>query len=98
MLELVRRLKSSKFTGHTLTLKVKYADFSQITRSTTAGKPLHSKADILPLAKQLIAKVDFGPLHPIRLIGLGVGGAEPKAACGNTEHREWRELDLPFKE
>lgn len=98
VLELVRRLKSSKFTGHTLTLKVKYADFSQITRSTTAGKPLHSKADILPLAKQLIAKVDFGPLHPIRLIGLGVGGAEPKAACGNTEHREWRELDLPFKE
>ena len=74
VLELVRRLEKSQFEGRTLTLKVKFADFQQITRSITVGRILRTKDDILPLAKQLMREVSYSREHPIRLLGLGVSG------------------------
>lgn len=69
--ELVERLKDKDFRGHTLTLKIKFHDFRQITRSMTASAPLRGMKDILPLAKGLLSQVDYAE-HPIRLIGLAV--------------------------
>jgi len=69
--ELVRRLSRSSFEGKSLTLKIKFDDFSQITRSLTQDEPLRTKEQILPLAEKLMAKV--GTDHkPIRLLGLSV--------------------------
>ncbi len=73
-LELLERLAKSGFEGHTLTLKVKFDDFTQVTRSVTSGSVFRSKADILPAARQLLKKVEEG--RPVRLIGLGVSNAE----------------------
>ncbi len=70
--ELITRINSANFEGKTLTLKVKYGDFTQITRSQTSTHTLKTKEQILPLAKQLLRQVDFSPAHPIRLIGLSV--------------------------
>lgn len=92
VLELVSRLEKSRFSGRTLTLKIKYADFTQITRSATYDKPLMRKKEILPLAKQLLSKVKFDARHSIRLLGLGVGGAEDDSAA--REH--WVEQEIPF--
>ena len=71
VLELVRRIEKNDFEGRTLTLKVKFLDFQQITRSITVDHILRTKDDILPLAKQLMQGVEFHS-HPIRLLGLGV--------------------------
>ena len=58
VLELVRRIEKNDFEGRTLTLKVKFLDFQQITRSITVDHILRTKDEILS--------------HPIRLLGLGV--------------------------
>lgn len=96
VLELVGRLKRSEFIGKTLTLKVKYADFTQITRSLTAHKPLKTKADILPLAKKLLAEVEYSGSHPIRLMGLSV--SNPHTEDELVRHPEWIEGSLPFED
>ena len=45
--ELAERLKAKDFQGSTLTLKVKFHDFTQITRSISVNKQLHTLQDIL---------------------------------------------------
>lgn len=71
VLELVERLKKSGFQGKTLTLKIKYHDLTQITRSQTGTKVFHTKDEILPVAKRLLQGVDTKS-NSIRLIGLSV--------------------------
>ena len=95
-IELTERIERSQFSGRTLTLKVKYADFTQITRSLTHTSPLRTKKDILPLAKQLLKKVEFGATRPIRLLGLGVGGNDDETK--DERQKTWVEQELPFSD
>jgi DNA polymerase-4 len=90
--ELVERLKRNGFMGNTLTLKVKFYDFKQITRSITQEKELHEMKDILPLAKQLLAEVDY-TIRPIRLLGLTVSNPKEER---EEEHGVWKQLELEF--
>lgn len=95
VLELRERLKKHRtFSGHTLTLKVKYSDFTQVTRSLTLSKPFKRKDQILPAAKQLAKKVDR--TKAIRLLGLSVSNpqAEQKAAEAAPK---WVQLEFDFK-
>ena len=64
VLELVRRIEKNDFEGRTLTLKVKFRDFQQITRSITVDHVLRTKDEILPLAKQLMQQVEFHSPRP----------------------------------
>ena len=89
--ELIERLKKSGFSGNTLTLKIKFYDFKQITRSITREQELNNMNDILPLAKQLLKEVDYSIRH-IRLIGLTI--SNPKEE--RVEHNEWKQLELEF--
>ena len=89
--ELIERLKKSGFSGNTLTLKIKFYDFKQITRSITQEQELNNMNNILPLAKQLLKEVDYS-IRPIRLIGLTV--SNPKEE--REEHDEWKQLELEF--
>ena len=93
--ELVRRIAKDDFDGRTLTLKVKFSDFTQITRSLTQQRILVTKDDILPLAKRLQQEVDYGAEHPIRLLGLSVSNPSQEAEA----HRvEWVEGFLEFSD
>jgi DNA polymerase-4 len=94
VLELVQRIEKNQFEGYTLTLKVKFLDFQQITRSITVAHVLHTKEDILPLAKQLIHDIDYSS-HPIRLLGLGVSNSH---LCPHEKSSHWVELELEFEE
>ena len=103
VLELLTRIDKSGFEGRTLTLKVKYADFTQITRSISQDKILKKKADILPLAKRLLKLVDYSSSHPIRLLGLSVSNASSEEAKkedreNSTARAEYRELEIEFEE
>lgn len=91
--ELVRRLEGKDFRGNTLTLKIKFHDFRQITRSVTQGRELTTLDVILPLAKQLMKEVDYAH-HPIRLIGLSVSNPRDEGEGRGV----WRQLSLEFKD
>lgn len=93
VLELVQRLDKAQFEGRTLTLKVKFADFTQITRSITLQKMLQTKDDILPAAKRLLHEVEYSPERPIRLIGLSVSNPSVEAAMHKAD---WVEGFLEF--
>jgi DNA polymerase-4 len=94
VLELERRIAKNGFEGRTLTLKVKFQDFQQITRSITVDHILRTKDDILPLAKQLLLQVEFHS-HPIRLLGLGVSNQKGES---EEEKPRWIELELEFED
>ncbi len=88
--ELVQRLARSKFRGTTLTLKVRYSDFTTLSRSLSAAKPLVTKDQILPLAKKLMALTPKD--KAIRLIGLSVSNPPEE------KRPQWVEGELEFKE
>lgn len=92
--ELVGRLDQKAFRGNTLTLKIKFHDFTQITRSITQPRELTTLDVILPLAKDLLKEVDYEH-HPIRLIGLSVSNPREE----NEERgRVWQQLSFKFSD
>ena len=68
--------------ARTLTLKVKYADFRQITRSRTVGSPIPDRALLGRLAAELLGATLPVPLG-VRLLGVSLSTLEaPDAAEG----------------
>ncbi|MGL4852737.1 MAG: DNA polymerase IV [Phocaeicola sp.] len=92
--ELVERIRRQHFAGYTLTLKVKFYDFTQRTRSHTQGVELTQLKTILPLAKKLLKEVDYSEI-PIRLIGLSVSNPNQEI---ERSKEEWKQLSFEFKE
>lgn len=94
--ELIGRLQRTGFKGNTLTLKIKFHDFTLKTKSITQPRELTTLDDILPLAKQLLKEVDYTS-HPIRLIGLSVSNPlEEREEERRKEH--WKQLSLEFSD
>ena len=71
--ELFRRIEKNKIQGRTLTLKLKYKDFTQQTRSKTLNRFL-TQEDIKVLSRELIYQEQLK--MPIRLMGLGISNFE----------------------
>ncbi|RFB85134.1 DNA polymerase IV [Rhizobium leguminosarum bv. trifolii] len=59
----------------TVTLKVKYADFNQITRSKTIPAPLAAITDLEDIVSLLLAPV-FPPRKGVRLLGVSLSSLE----------------------
>jgi DNA polymerase-4 len=55
--------------GKTLTIKIKYADFQQITRSKTFSREVESDEQIFSTAKEVLNSV-FVQGNRIRLLGI----------------------------
>jgi DNA polymerase IV len=70
-IDLFDRLLAVDVQGQTLTLKVKFADYSQVTRSTTQGTVMTELGLIQGLAQGLLEGLDFGG-RSVRLLGLGM--------------------------
>jgi len=68
------RLGESGLAGRTVTLKIRFADFRTITRSTTEKTPLAGGPQIARIAKRLLAAVDPGA--GIRLLGVSMSNLE----------------------
>ena len=69
-LDLHRRLQRTKFKGRTLSLKIKYSNFEQITRSRTVLHEITDYEDILELSLVLLEHLEL--TESVRLLGLGV--------------------------
>jgi DNA polymerase-4 len=68
------RLRRHGLAGRTVTLKLKHADFRQITLRQTLGEPTDSTQEIHQAARGLL---DSAPAGRFRLMGVGVSGLAP---------------------
>ncbi len=78
-IELERRLKKSKIAGKTITLKIKYSDFSLQTRSKTLPYFISDSNLLLETAKNLLYQDSLE--NSVRLLGLSLANL-------NTEKKE----------
>jgi DNA polymerase-4 len=72
-----RRLRGEGFVGKTVTLKVKYNDFAQITRSETFPEPTEDGWEIFRRCCGLLEKTEVGR-RPARLLGISVSHLCPQ--------------------
>jgi DNA polymerase-4 len=75
--------------GRTVTLKVKYADFQQITRSHTMLGPIVDKIQLERIVKELLASV-IPLVKPVRLLGVSISNLQ------STEIAQQGQLLLNF--
>ncbi len=87
--ELIRRMERSGSYGKTLTLKVKFSDFKQITRSKTIQESLNNFDILHKTTKGIFQNLNYGN-KKIRLLGLSVSQLEKK------EGSEAVQLELDF--
>ncbi len=73
--ELLRRMLKNNTYGRTLTMKIKFSDFQQITRSKSIRPVIRDRKMLLKLMHEIFAEAD---LHnrPIRLLGLGISNLD----------------------
>ncbi|MGJ8743413.1 DNA polymerase IV [Polaribacter sp.] len=87
--ELERRMIKSETKGKTITLKIKYSDFTQQTRSKTKTTFMQSKKDFFPVVKELLFQEKLQ--NSVRLLGLSFANL-------NTVIKEpvWVQLQFEF--
>ena len=84
-------LKKRTLSGRTLTLKVRYADFSLISRRITINTLLQSSEDIMEHIPALLDRTEAGT-RKIRLLGLTVSGFTEE----EEEKPSYTQLTLEF--
>lgn len=72
-LEVARQLRRNNLAGRTIKLKIRWPDFTTLTRQTTLSGPTDSEEQIERTALQLMKAVRK-PNQAVRLIGVGVSG------------------------
>ncbi|PIE33208.1 DNA polymerase IV [candidate division KSB3 bacterium] len=98
--DLIRRMqKKSCITGKTLTLKVKFYDFQQITRSVTQAHGYQNIEDIFICASEKLRSVceDEFPNKPVRLLGVGVSNLSTETVSAKIEPLQLDFFDLLFR-
>jgi DNA polymerase-4 len=68
-------LQRRELRGKTITLKCKYADFSQVTRSRSLTAPTAEAARIAEVARELLQQTEAGK-RKVRLLGVSVANFE----------------------
>lgn len=74
--EVHKRADKRNFLSKTLTLKVKYADFTTITRTRTVEYFLRDYSGIFELGKELLLQVEELETRKVRLLGLTLKNSE----------------------
>lgn len=84
---LERRLSKYKVAGKTITLKIKYSDFTQQTRSKTVPYFISDKGLILEIVKELLYQERMK--DSVRLLGISLSNL-------NTEEKKFLVVQLKF--
>ena len=87
--ELERRMIKSNTKGKTITLKIKYSDFTQQTRSKTITNYIQKKNEFMPIVKELLYQEQMK--NSVRLLGISFGNLD-------TEKKDpvWVQLKFEF--
>jgi DNA polymerase-4 len=83
-----RRLRSEGYAGSTVRLKLRWPDFTTITRQTRLGHLTDLDNEIYATARQLLGIV-WRPGRPVRLIGVGVADLGPPIRQLELFDRSW---------
>ena len=87
--KVARGLRHKGCCGATVTLKVRYHDFTTVTRSSTLASPVANAAQIMAVIPDLLKATDAGKT-PIRLLGITASNL-----CG-VKDIQTQQLSLPF--
>lgn len=87
--EIEKRMLKSETKGKTITLKIKYSDFTQQTRSKTVDHFMSKKKEFFPIVKELLYQEKLK--NSVRLLGISFGNL-------NTIIKEpvWVQLKFEF--
>ena len=88
--EIERRLQKSQVAGKTVTLKIKYSDFTLQTRSKTLAYYISSKDLILEIAKELLYQEKMK--NSVRLLGISLSNLNTE-----DEKEEKKEISVQLK-
>ena len=89
--EVAAWLERKSITARTVTIKVRYADFTTVTRSQSAPEPTCDAQSIAARAVALLSKTDAGA-RSVRLLGVSVHNF----GHGTDAEDESPDLRLPF--
>jgi len=81
-------LERKRLTCRTVTIKVRYNDFTTVTRSHSTAQPTRDADDIAARAVQLLERTEAGQ-RPVRLLGVSVHNL-----IDPGEEPEWTPLPL----
>ena len=87
--ELERRMIRSNTKGKTVTLKIKYSDFTQQTRSKTVSEYIQKREEFMPIVEELLYQEQMK--NSVRLLGISFGNLD-------TEKKDpvWVQLKFEF--
>jgi DNA polymerase-4 len=74
-----RRLRHSELGAVTVKLKLRWPDFTTLSRQATVTAPIDQDDDLFAVAMQLFGQV-WRPGRRVRLLGVGVSGLGPRRA------------------
>jgi DNA polymerase IV len=86
--EVHRRMERHGTKGRTVTLKVKLADYRQMTRSRTVLKFINNESEILALSQELLRGVALQN-EKVRLLGITISSLDSE-----PEHLSYEQLAL----
>ena len=89
------RLRRSGLRARTVTLKVRYADFTTLTRSQTLASAVDGARSLFRTSTDLVRGLDE-PDRPVRLLGLGGTSLEPANAPAQLDidsDAEWDRVE-----
>jgi DNA polymerase IV len=87
--EVAEDLQHLKLKGKTVTLKVKYDNFEQVTRSQTFQQAISDCKQVYSVCTQLLKNTDAG-LRKVRLLGVGI------SSFNDHESGQMQQMELDF--
>ncbi len=93
--EVARRLQHSKVAGKTITLKIKYSDFTLQTRSKTIDYFISDKSLILEISKQLLYQEKLK--NSVRLLGISLSNLNTEKSTKNIEQQAKESVSVQLK-
>lgn len=88
------RLAKNNLAGKTITLKLKYSDFSIQTRSKTLTEFIAKKEAIIPSVKELLYQGELK--DSVRLLGIAVSNLNTSQNCKEEQKEVYAQLHLEF--
>ncbi|MCL4465894.1 MAG: DNA polymerase IV, partial [Chloroflexi bacterium] len=94
--EVGRRLRESQLAGRTVRIKLRWSNFSTITRQSRLRQPTDQDGEIYQAAQALFDKA-WRRGRPVRLLGVGVSGLEAPVRQLSLFDRSWEEDERLLK-
>jgi DNA polymerase IV len=90
--ELCSALAGQDARGRTIGIKVRFDDFSTVTRARTIDEPVNDLATVARVAGELLRELD--PSRPVRLLGVRVAGLDGGRQAEPAAPRDQLQLSL----